>query len=135
AYPGAYGDVIQVGAVDFERNMAPFSNINNEIDLVAPGVNVYSAYPGSKYARLSGTSMAAPHVSGALALIKNISEREFAREFTEAELYAQLVKRTVPLGYPKTAEGNGLLALDILSKLEQLFKLFNSSYSYDEQDQ
>ena len=135
AYPGAYGEVIQVGAVDFERNMAPFSNINNEIDLVAPGVDVFSAYPGSQYARLSGTSMAAPHVSGALALIKNISEREFAREFTEAELYAQLVKRTVPLGYPKTAEGNGLLALDILSKLEQLFKLFNSSYSYDDQGQ
>ncbi|WP_033543816.1 S8 family peptidase [Planococcus sp. CAU13] len=128
AYPGAYGEVIQVGAVDFARTIAPFSNTNNEIDLVAPGIDIYSAYPGSKYASLSGTSMAAPHVSGALALIKNIAENEFARELTEAELYAQLVRRTVPLGYPKTAEGNGLLALDILSKFEQLFKLFNSSY-------
>lgn len=128
AYPGAYGEVIQVGAVDFKRNIAPFSNTNNEIDLVAPGTNIYSAYPGSKYASLSGTSMATPHVSGALALIKNIAETEFARRLTEAELYAQLVRRTVPLGYPKTAEGNGLLALDILSKFEQLFKLFNSSY-------
>lgn len=128
AYPGAYGEVIQVGAVDFSRNIAPFSNTNNEIDLVAPGINIYSAYPGSQYATLSGTSMATPHVSGALVLIKNIAEVEFARELTEAELYAQLVRRTVPLGYPKTAEGNGLLALDILSKFEQLFKLFNSSF-------
>ena len=128
AYPGAYGEVIQIGAVDFKRKIAPFSNTNNEIDLVAPGIDIYSAYPGSKYASLSGTSMAAPHVSGSLALIKNIAETEFARELTEAELYAQLVRRTVPLGYPKTAEGNGLLALDILSKFEQLFKLFNSSY-------
>lgn len=129
AYPGAYGEVIQVGAVDFDRRIAPFSNTNDEIDLVAPGVDIYSTFPGGKYASLSGTSMATPHVSGALALIKNISEKEFARELTEAELYAQLVRRTMPLGYPKTAEGNGLLALDILNKIEQLFTLINTSYS------
>ena len=73
--------------------------------------------------------MAAPHVSGALALVKNIAEKEFLRELTEAELYAQLVRRTMPLGYPKTAEGNGLLALDILNKFEQFLKLANTSYS------
>lgn len=129
AYPGAYGEVIQVGAVDFDRRIANFSNTNDEIDLVAPGIDIYSTFPGGKYASLSGTSMATPHVSGALALIKNIAEKEFARELTEAELYAQLVRRTMPLGYPKTAEGNGLLALDILNKFEQLFKLVNTSYS------
>lgn len=128
AYPGAYGEVIQVGAVDFDRRIAPFSNTNNEIDLVAPGINVYSTYLDGKYASLSGTSMATPHVSGALALIRNISERDFARKLTEAELYAQLVRRTVPLGYPKTAEGNGLLALDILNKFEQLFRILSNSY-------
>ena len=128
AYPGAYGEVIQVGAVDFDRRIAPFSNTNNEIDLVAPGINIYSTYLEGKYASLSGTSMATPHVSGALALIRNISEREFDRELTEAELYAQLVRRTIPLGYPKTAEGNGLLALDILNKFEQLFKILSNSY-------
>lgn len=131
AYPGAYGEVIQVGAVDFNRRIANFSNTNDEIDLVAPGTDIYSTFPGGKYASLSGTSMATPHVSGALALIKNISEKEFARDLTEAELYAQLVRRTMPLGYPKTAEGNGLLALDILNKIEQLFKLINTSYSVD----
>ncbi|TWT04369.1 S8 family peptidase [Planococcus sp. CPCC 101016] len=129
AYPGAYGEVIQVGAVDFDRRIANFSNTNDEIDLVAPGIDIYSTFPGGKYASLSGTSMATPHVSGALALIKNIAEKEFARGLTEAELYAQLVRRTMPLGYPKTAEGNGLLALDIMNKIEQLFNLVNSSYS------
>lgn len=128
AYPGAYGEVIQVGAVDFNKKIASFSNTNNEVDLVAPGVNIYSAYPGSKYATLSGTSMATPHISGALALIRNIAEKEFDRQLTEGELYAQLVRRTVPLGYAKTAEGNGLLSLDIVNKFEQLFKLFNSSF-------
>lgn len=129
AYPGAYAEVIQVGAVSFDRKIAPFSNTNDEIDLVAPGVRIYSTYPGGKYATLSGTSMATPHVTGALALIKNIAEEEFARKLTEAELYAQLVRRTIPLGYPKTAEGNGLLALDILAKFEELFKLMNSFHS------
>lgn len=131
AYPGAYGEVIQIGAVGFDRRIADFSNTNDEIDLVAPGINIYSTFPGGKYASLSGTSMATPHVSGALALIKNIAEKEFARELTEAELYAQLVRRTMPLGYPKTAEGNGLLALDIINKFEQLLKLVNTSYSTD----
>lgn len=135
AYPGAYGEVIQVGAINFNRQIENFSNTNDEIDLVAPGVDIYSTFPGGKYASLSGTSMATPHVSGALALIKNIAEKEFARELTEAELYAQLVRRTMPLGYPKTAEGNGLLALDILSKIEQLFKVINQSYQTEEKQE
>lgn len=121
AYPGAYREVIQVGAIDFDRKIASFSNTNDEIDLVAPGINIQSAYLNSQYASLSGTSMATPHISGALALIKNIAEKEYVRKLTEAELYAQLVRRTVPLGYPKTAEGNGLLELDALEKVEQFF--------------
>lgn len=126
AYPGAYPEVIQVGAVDFNRKLAPFSNTNDEIDLVAPGVRIYSTYPGGKYAILSGTSMATPHVTGALALVKNIAEKEFARKLTEAELYAQLVRRTVPISYPKSAEGNGLLALDALNNFERMVELMNS---------
>ncbi|TWT24849.1 S8 family peptidase [Planomicrobium sp. CPCC 101110] len=121
AYPGAYREVIQVGAIDFNRKIASFSNTNDEIDLVAPGVNIQSAYLNGQYASLSGTSMATPHISGALALIKTIAEKEYVRKLTEAELYAQLVRRTVPLGYPKTAEGNGLLELDALEKVEQFF--------------
>ena len=55
AYPGAYGEVIQVGAVDFDRRIANFSNTNDEIDLVAPGIDIYSTFPGGKYASMSGT--------------------------------------------------------------------------------
>ncbi|PPA70944.1 S8 family peptidase [Jeotgalibacillus proteolyticus] len=119
AYPGAYKEVIQVGAVDLNRELAQFSNTNDEIDLVAPGVNIHSTYLDGKYANLSGTSMATPHVSGAIALVKNIAEGRFKRNLTEAELYAQLVKRTVPLGYPTTAEGNGLLSLGILDQYDK----------------
>lgn len=128
AYPGSYNEVIQVGAVDYDRNIAPFSNTNDEIDLVAPGVNILSTYKDGKYAKLSGTSMATPHVSGSLALIINVAEEQFDRRLTQTELYAQLVRRTTPLGYPKSAEGNGLVALAILEKFEQLFDVYTKPY-------
>jgi major intracellular serine protease len=117
AYPGAYKEVVQVGAVDSKQKLAEFSNTNDEIDLVAPGVDVLSTYPGRKYAKLSGTSMATPHVSGAAALLVAREERAFGRRLTEPEMYAQLVKNTVTIGLSKQAEGNGLLVLDAQSKL------------------
>lgn len=111
-YPGSYPEVVQVGAVDQNKKLAPFSNTNDEVDLVAPGVNIISAYPGAKYAMLSGTSMAAPHVTGAAALLINVFEKKFGRRPSEAELYAQIIKKTVAIeGYSRRGVGNGILDL------------------------
>jgi len=118
-YPAAYNEVISVGSVDFTRNSSEFSNSNREVDLAAPGENILSTYMGGQYARLSGTSMAAPHVTGGLALIKAIAVQEFDRQLTEPELYAQLIKRTVPLGFSPKLEGNGLLYLTAPEKLAE----------------
>ena len=103
-------EVIEVGAVNLERKIACFSNSNQEIDLVAPGDEILSTYPEGKYAVLSGTSMATPHVA-ALALLIKQCEKEYSRKLSEPEIYAQLIKRTVPLGYERTSEGNGLIDL------------------------
>lgn len=121
AYPGAYNEVISVGAVNLERQSSPFSNSHNEIDLVAPGEQILSTYPNGTYAKLSGTSMATPHVSGALALIKNIATHYFERNLSETELYAQLIKRTVPLGNSPKLEGNGFLFLAVEDHLAHVF--------------
>jgi len=110
-YPAAYNEVISVGSVNFTRRSSEFSNSNREVDLAAPGENILSTYINGQYARLSGTSMAAPHVTGGLALIKAIAVQEFDRQLTEPELYAQLIKRTVPFGFSLKLEGNGLLYL------------------------
>lgn len=120
SYPGCYNEVISIGAIDLERNSSPFTNSNNEVDLVAPGEKILSTYLNGKYATLSGTSMATPHVSGAMALIKLIANNNFGRDLTEPELYAQLIKRTIPLGNSPKLEGNGLLYLTVPDHLAEL---------------
>ena len=71
-YPSAYAspNIISVAATDHNDNLASFSNYGaTTVDLAAPGVNILSTFPGNQYGSISGTSMATPHVSGALGLI------------------------------------------------------------------
>jgi major intracellular serine protease len=121
AYPGCYNEVISVGAINLERDSSDFTNSHNQIDVVAPGEAILSTYLNGKYAKLSGTSMSAPHVSGALALIKTFANQHFERPLSEPELYAQLIRRTVPLGNSPKLEGNGLVYLTVPEHLAGIF--------------
>jgi len=115
-WPAGYNECITVSASDEEKKLAPFSNNSKEVDVMAPGVDVLSTYPVGKYAVLSGTSMATPHVAGALALIINIGEKYFDRTLTESELYALLVESCCSLGYRPSSEGHGIIDLTNLNK-------------------
>jgi subtilisin family serine protease len=66
----AWKNWIDVGASAADGNPGGFSNYGkNYVDLFAPGVEIYSCMPGSKYGNESGTSMAAPVVAGVTALV------------------------------------------------------------------
>lgn len=70
-YPGAFDSVIAVGAYDRNGEIAAFSTFGKQVSLLAPGEQIYSTNIESSYGFSTGTSHAAPFVSGAVALLKS----------------------------------------------------------------
>ncbi len=68
-YPAHYDSVIAVGATDSSDKRASWSSTGSALDVVAPGVGIWSTYNDGKYRSFSGTSMACPHVAGTVALM------------------------------------------------------------------
>lgn len=106
-YPAALEHVIAVGATDSRDQISSWSSRGSQVDLVAPGVSIYSTYKGSSYATLSGTSMATPHVTGAAALV--IQAKGYYNEPDEVE--RQLEASANDLGDPNfdNLYGHGLV--------------------------
>ena len=68
--PSHIDEAIIVSSIDINNNKSYTSNYGPNIDVAAPGVNIYSSIPGGNYAYNSGTSMAAPYISSIAAMIK-----------------------------------------------------------------
>lgn len=88
-YPAAFGmgNQITVAASTPSDFMASWSNSGfGLVQLAAPGVNIVSTIPGNKYETMDGTSMAAPFVSGAAALLFSLRPQATARDVRQALL-------------------------------------------------
>ncbi|AXH99749.1 peptidase S8/S53 subtilisin kexin sedolisin [Sporosarcina sp. PTS2304] len=92
-YPGKYPEVIAVGATDASNWVSEFSSFGAEAEVSAPGEAIYSTLKDGTYEIMSGTSMAAPHVSGMLALMK-----EKYPNYSSTQLRNALKNNTKDLG-------------------------------------
>lgn len=111
--PGNAEEVLTVGASNNMGEIADFSSRGPiagkkyiKPEVVAPGVEINSAAPGGGYIRKSGTSMAAPHVAGGAALIKQLKP-----ELTASDIKALLISSAADLGKDLFAQGAGMMKL------------------------
>jgi major intracellular serine protease len=109
SYPGFLWEVITTGALDNLGDVAGYSSSYDGIDIAAPGSQIYSAWSGGGYMLLSGTSMATPHVTGAVALIKAAYRNKYGRWPTTEETERILFNQVRPHTLDKRFVGNGPL--------------------------
>ncbi|WP_439028505.1 S8 family serine peptidase [Haloarchaeobius sp. DT45] len=104
-YPAAYPEVIGVSATDSEDGLADFSATGSGVDFAAPGVRVHSTVAGGGYGYYNGTSMACPHVTGAMAVLLAAGHSP-----ASAELALQQTAEDVGLDWLE--QGFGLVNVD-----------------------
>ncbi|HEX7056957.1 MAG TPA: S8 family serine peptidase [Bacilli bacterium] len=113
-YPAAYPEVLAVSAIDFAQQRAPFSNYGDYIDVVAPGVSIASTFPQNRYAALSGTSMASPHVAALAALIRSTNPK-----LSNVEVMDIIRKTAQDLGAPGKDKYYGYGQIDVARALKR----------------
>jgi subtilisin family serine protease len=109
-YPAAYPSVLAVVATDFYDDITAYSLSGPQVDVAAPGgskvtgIRILSTNTGGGYGYSSGTSQAAAHVTGAVALAL---QKHPGLSFTEVRSLLQTT--ATDLGYPQTQQGAGLI--------------------------
>src|SRR5881296_3332700 len=82
--PACVSTAVSVGATTKDDQVADFSNVAPFLSLLAPGDEIISSYPGGEFVVASGTSMAAPHVTGAWAVLKQAAPGASVDEVLQA---------------------------------------------------
>ncbi|MBD2356225.1 S8 family serine peptidase [Tolypothrix sp. FACHB-123] len=118
SYPASYADRwgLAVGAVDRNNQLANFSNspgLSQLAYVTAPGVGIYSSLPGNQYGNYNGTSMAAPHVAGVVALMLSAN-----RSLTDAQVRQFMTQTAGNSGpNPDVGFGAGWLADEFIAEM------------------
>jgi subtilisin len=116
-WPAAYPEVIAVNASDINKRRASFSNYAENSEFVAPGVQIYSTYLNNQYAKMSGTSMATPILSGCICLMLEYAKRRRVN-LNQTEIYNILIESARDLGASGFDRffGHGMVDCDLMIK-------------------
>jgi subtilisin len=121
--PGNYDNVLSIGAIGEDDKVADFSGsqrFNRTTDplvpdLVAPGVDVLSCVPGGRYGKMSGTSMATPHVAGLAALLLQARPNATALQLETAILQSCALVPGMPAARANRGLPDGVKAFSLLT--------------------
>lgn len=124
-----FSHLVNETIADFSSRGPVMDNWMVKPDVVAPGVNIVSTVPGGYYASMQGTSMSAPHVAGAAALILE-AHPDWSVEFVKASLMNTAERLTDPDGnvYPHNAQGAG--SVRVLQAIEAETLILPGSHSF-----
>ena len=115
AFPAALPGVLAVTAIDRAESLYTRANRGDYIDIAAPGVDVLTTAPQARYPTVSGTSFAAAHISGAIALI-----RDLARDADADSVLAALRRHAGDLGSQGRDAEYGLGGADVCASAADL---------------
>ena len=85
-YPASFNETIAVSAVDINKHIAEFNSVGSAAEISAAGINIFSTYLDNGYAVLSGTSMATPIITGAVAILQAKGQMRYGRKLTPDEI-------------------------------------------------
>lgn len=107
-YPAKYPSVVAVAASDSANKRATFSSTGPDVEIISPGVSIYSTWLNNQYAYLNGTSMASPHVAGIATQVYGANSN-----LSNDQVRNILRTTTKDIGLPQEHQGYGLVQADL----------------------
>ncbi|MGE7837921.1 S8 family peptidase [Viridibacillus arvi] len=111
SYPAFYEETLSIGSVNNDLVPSVFSHTNLNLKFMAPGEDILSTHLNGQYVKLTGTSMAAPHASGAVALVLNLIQK-YDQMLLPSQIERYFSSHSRKMDFPISQVGNGFIQLN-----------------------